>query len=73
METSSTINSLILLVQQSFNYLPTQEELANRTLYIAKGLGINMHEDDLIKLIESEVPFQMNIEGLKWSIKYYKH
>lgn len=73
METSSTINSLILLVQQSFNYLPTQEELSNRTLYIAKGLGINMHEDDLIKLIESEVPFQMNIEGLKWSIKYYKN
>lgn len=65
METTSTINSLVLLVQQSFNYyLPTQEELANRTMFVAKGLGVKYNEE-LIKLIETKVPFQMNIEGLK--------
>lgn len=65
METTSTINSLVLLVQQSFNhYLPTQEELANRTMFVAKGLGVE-HNEELIKLIETKVPFQMNIEGLK--------
>lgn len=33
-------------------------------MFVAKGLGVKYNEE-LIKLIETKVPFQMNIEGLK--------
>ncbi len=64
METSSTLNSLVLLVQQSFINAPTQTELANRTMFIASCLGLAFNEA-LVRFIETKIPFEMNIEGLK--------
>ena len=64
METTSTLNSIVLLVQQSFITTPTQTELANRTMFIASCLGLEFN-DSLVRFVETQVPFQMNIEGLK--------